>query len=144
MSDSSKYYKVKISPQKSDFINDLLVFLNRKSSHFRRESAISQILEKNTQHDILKKLSPIILEEVFGSTYQSSFRTNDKIYAISHDVLKICVENDNYFGIISPSPYGEIIDFEKGVLKPVWYQNDEGKFLIATFDIDFNISSDVT
>ena len=39
-----------------------------------------------------------------------------------------------------PNEYGEVIDFEKGYLKPVYYKDEKNEYCLVTFDIDFNIS----
>ena len=87
------------------------------------------------------KSSPIDLEEVFGSTFQSHYRSGEQIYAISHNIISIEVSKGKYFANIEPSDYGEIIDFELGFLRPVYYKSKEeiNDYLLATFDIDFHI-----
>lgn len=136
-------YKLKIVPKNDDFIEEIFFFIKRKSIGFNRQNNIDNILNKYDSpiSSILQENTPILLDDVFGSTFQSSFRKNDDIYAISHDINSIIFENGDFYADVTPSKYGEIIDFQYGVLRPVYYKNEKDEFVIATFDIDFNISN---
>jgi hypothetical protein len=135
--------KVQIIPKNRDFLDDFFLFLFEKSEIFRRDISIDNILNDTTSlknFEYLEKVSPILLKDVFGSTFQTSYRNNDDIYAISHDVVSIEFTDGKIFGNINPSTYGEIINFDGGCLRPVYYKkNDKSEYQIATFDIDFNI-----
>ncbi len=133
--------KVKIISEKQGFFEDLLVFLNQKSSFFKREFNITNILNEHVSPlEFIKKNSPISVDGVFGSTYQSSFRKNEQIYEISHDVVSIGIDDSDFFAYVSSSKYGNKVNFHEGVLRPVYYKKDNKSYLIATFDVDFNIS----
>jgi hypothetical protein len=148
MSTDNVVYKVEILPKNEDFINQFFLFLFEKSNIFRRDISIENLLDESVSIkniEYLKKISPIILNDVYGSTFQSHYRDNDNIYAISHDVISIEIENGKFFGNVKPSRYGDIIGFERGLLRPVYYKKDDkSEYQIATFDIDFNIMDNVT
>lgn len=135
-------YKVEIFQKNDTFFQDLVDFIFEKSPTLRRDNFIGNILNESTSiyNDInyLKNLGFVDLENVYGSTYQSSFRSNDNIYAISHIIERIEFLNDDVYGIVKPSEYGDVIDFDKGILRPVYYSDKDFKMKIATFDIDFN------
>ncbi len=139
-------YKVEILPKNEDFIEELIVFLSEKSFQFRRDFYIDNILNKKTslnKFDYLRKISPISLENVWGSSFQSSYRSNNDIYAISHEINSIEIIDEKIFGNLNPSDYGDVIDFDKGKLRPVYFKKDHiSNYQIATFDIDFNITCD--
>ncbi len=133
--------KVKIISEKQGFFEDLLVFLNQKSNFFKREFNITNILnEEVSPLEFIKKNSPICVDDVFGSTYQSSFRKNEQIYQVSHDIVSIGFDDSGFFAYVSSSEYGDKINFCDGILRPVYYKKDNKNYLIATFDVDFNIS----
>lgn len=138
-------YKVKIFPKTKDFDKELLNFLLKNSPILSREFSIDNILNSHSSpirlNDLFKESKPILINEVSGSTFQSHWRSNKDIYAISHTVKSVVKVQDQYYCFIEPTPYGEIIDFNKGILRPVYYkkQNDE-EYQIVTFDIDFNIT----
>lgn len=137
-------YKIQIFPKNETFLNDLLIFLFEKSIEFRRNFHIDNILNSSVslqhKYDFIKSTKIIDLQNVYGSTFQSYHRTNENIYAISHTITQIVIEDDFIYGIVKPNDYGEIIDFEKGILRPVYFRPDkESVWKIATFDIDFNI-----
>ena len=136
-------YKVEIIPKNESFLDDFFLFLIEKSDIFRRDISIDNILNDTASLNDLKyleKVSPIVLKDVFGSTFQSSYRNNDNIYAISHDVVSIEFKDGKIFGNINPSTYGEKIKFDGGCLRPVYYKkNGKSEYQIATFDIDLNI-----
>jgi len=138
--------KIKISTQGDKFWEDLFDFLINKSYSFKRQIKLDQLLESNKNIKNIKKylrsVSPIELESVYGSTYQSKFRSNEQIYAISHSIHLLEINNNGVIAHIKPNEYGEIIDFESGHLKPVYFKNIDDEYCIATFDIDFNITSE--
>jgi hypothetical protein len=136
-------YKVEILTKKKDFVDDYIVFLSEKSVQFGRNFSIDNILNETVSLNkihYLEKNSPIIVDNVFGSTFQSSYRNNDDIYAISHEVYSLEVINGKFYATIKPSNYVDIIDFDKGKLRPIYYKKDnKSEYQIATFDIDMNI-----
>jgi hypothetical protein len=139
-------YKVEIFPKKETFFDDLLIFLSEKSSQFRRDFSIHNILNDSLSLDKKREYftinNKIKLEKVYGSTFQSYLRGNDNIYAISHTITFLEFDTDKIYGILEPSDYGDVIDFSKGILQPVYYRPDKNSnWKIATFDIDFNISN---
>lgn len=137
--------KVEILQKKETFLTDLIIFLFDKSLEFKRDFSINNILNEGspmTNKFENFKNKKIKLDNVFGSTFQSYIRSNDDIYAISHTITEIIFEDNYIYGIVNPSDYGEIIDFSKGILIPVYYRPDKNSDLkIATFDIDFTISN---
>jgi hypothetical protein len=137
-------YKVEILQKKDTFLDDLLIFLFEKSIEFRRDFSIDNILNEDApphqKFDFLLN-KKIHLDNVFGSTFQSYYRSNNDIYAISHTITDLLFENNCIYGMVKPSDYGEVIDFSKGFLLPVYYRPDKNSdSKIATFDIDFSIS----
>lgn len=142
MSIDSDRIKVQIFENYEDLYSDLIEFFSRKSVFFKRESIINNLLnEYKSDKTIFKSNQPIPVEEVYGSTYQSSYRKDEDIYAISHTIHSIGIDKDGLFAILEPSKYGTPLDFSKGLLRPVWYKNEKDEFKLATFDIDFNIIS---
>jgi hypothetical protein len=139
---------VKILPKTKEFDKELLDFILEKSLHLKRDIYIQNILntEENTISisEIFQSNTEIELDEVYGSTFQSYWRNNKEIYAISHMVKKISKIDETYYGVLEETPHGSLIDFEKGVLRPVYYRpkEDSHEYKIATFDIDFNITQD--
>ena len=75
-------------------------------------------------------------------TKKSKFRKNEQIYEISHSIHCLYIKDDKISALVEPNKYGEIIDFKKCTLRPVYYKNNEDKYCIATFDIDFNIKNE--
>jgi len=134
-------YKVEIIEKKKSLLDEIFDFLLEKSFEFRRNYKIDISLNKKINKvEYLKKSSPINVESVYGSTYQSKYRSNDQIYSISHSIHTIEIIGDKIIATIIPNEYGEVIDFEKGYLKPVYYKDEKNKYCLVTFDIDFNIS----
>jgi len=136
--------KVQIFPKNDSFLNDLVAFLLKKSPQFKRNFFIDNILKKKGPSSLEKyliKSSPIAVEEVWGSTFQSHYRSDEQIYLISHNIISIEVFKEKYFANIVPSDYAEVIDFELGFLRPIYYKPKEeiNDYLLATFDIDFHI-----
>ena len=125
------------------------MFLSVKSPVFRRDFFIDNILKEQVSHnnftEYLDKNSPISLEEVFGSTFQSSYRHNDQIYQIQFDILSIGKDELGFYGIIKMADYSpiRISNTKKSLpnLRPVYYKysDDKNDYLIATFDMDLNI-----
>jgi len=139
-------HKVEIFPKNDGFLGDLLTYLKNKSSQFNRDFSIDNILNEDDSLQIkeyLIKESPIVLNDVFGSTFQSQYRANEQIYSITHNIQSVEITEDKYFGNVIPSEYGEIIDFDQGYLRPVYYKS-ENQYQIATFDIDFYIINSAT
>ena len=89
--------KVEIIQDENIFEKDFFDFIIKKSPTFKRDFSIDNILISDKPNpnylDYLKVYNPIKLENVFGSTYQSSFRSNDNIYAISHTIDSIFFKN---------------------------------------------------
>jgi hypothetical protein len=139
---------VKILPKTKEFDKELIDFLFEKSTYLKRDIYIQNILNTESStisiSEIFESNAEIELNEVYGSTFQSHWRNNKEIYAISHLVKKIFKINETFYGILEETPYGTIVDFEKGVLRPVYYRpkEDSNEYKIATFDIDFNITQD--
>ena len=56
MSVKPKYHKVRIIPKKGGFHDDIIDFLKRKSTYFKRETSLLEILEnKNLLDKIFRK-----------------------------------------------------------------------------------------
>ncbi len=125
-----------------EFIDDLFEFLYDKSYEFKRQSKIDQIFNNldglADKLSYLEKNSPINTQSVYGSTFQSKYRNNEQIYAITHNINCVYIKDGKISASVEPNTYGKIIDFEKCVLKPVYYKKNQEKYCIATFDIDFN------
>lgn len=142
-------YIVKILPKTKDFESELLDFLFEKSTHLKRDFSIVNILKNDfsptTIYDLFRNDVKIELDDLYGSTFQSYWRSNKDVYAISHQIIDIFEKGEDFYASIIPSQYGDIIDFDKGILRPVYYKPDEYKdqYKIATFDIDFNITEDM-
>ena len=136
-------YKIKIVPKNEDFLEEIFFFINEKSIEFKRQFNIDNILNKESSpiELILKEKSPIILDNVYGSTFQSHWRNNEDIYAISHYINSLIFESDGIYADVTPSRYGVGVDSELSILRPVYYKSEKGKYVIATFDIDFDISN---
>jgi len=136
-------YKIKIVPKNEDFLEEIFFFINEKSIEFKRQFNIDNILNKESSpiELILKEKSPIILDNVYGSTFQSHWRNNEDIYAISHYINSLIFESDEIYADVTPSRYGFGVDSELSILRPVYYKSEKGKYVIATFDIDFDISN---
>lgn len=140
--------KVQIFPKNDSFLNELVAFLLKKSPQFKRNFFIDNILKEKGPSSLEKyliKSSPIVVEEVWGSTFQSHYRSDEQIYAISHNIISIEVSKEKYFANIVPSDYAEVIDFELGFLRPIYYKpkKEINDYLLATFDIDFHIINSV-
>ena len=134
-------YKVEIIVKKKSLTDEIFDFLVEKSFEFKRSYKIDSTFNKKINKlEYLKNSSPINVESVYGSTYQSKYRRNDQIYAISHSIHSIEIIGDRIFAHIKPNEYGEVIDFERGFLSPVYYKDSNNQYRLATFDIDFNIS----
>jgi hypothetical protein len=140
--------RIKILNKHKNFFDNLFGFLSNNSYEFKRQLKLDNIFEsvnklKNSNDKIqyIKSQSPINIESVYGSTYQSKYRSNEQIYAISHSIHSIEIDNDEIFAIIKPNEYGEVIDFEKAHLKPVYHKKTvDEKYSLVTFDIDFDIN----
>lgn len=134
-------YKVEIIGKNKSLLDEIFEFLLKKSYEFKRNYKIDSTLGKKINRiEYLKKNSPINVESVYGSTFQSKYRSNDQIYAISHSIESIEILDDKILANIKPNEYGDIIDFDKGYLKPVYYKNQKNEYCLATFDVDFNIN----
>jgi hypothetical protein len=135
-------YKIEIIEKNKKFLDEIFDFLLKKSFEFKRNYKIDTTLNKKIdKSEYLKKSSPINVESVYGSTFQSKYRSDDQIYAISHSIHSIEISNDKILANITSNEYGEIIDFDKGHLKPVYYKDDKNEYCLATFDVDFNINN---
>lgn len=136
-------HKIRIFENNKDLFEEIRQFVLLKSPIYKRDILISDLLnQKEVDRHYLETQSPVPIEDSYGSTYQSSFRSNDSIYAISHYIVSIGLDDCGFYAFITPSLYGDVIDFNKGVLRPVWYKNENNEIKLATFDIDFNISPD--
>jgi len=138
-------YKVKIFPKTKDFEKELVIFLLKNSSSLKRDFSIDNILNSESSplniDSLFKTNLPINITEIPGSTFQSHWRSNEVIYAISHTIKSISKEDEIFYGHIEPSPYGDIVDFEKGILRPIYYKKEkDDEYQLVTFDIDFNIT----
>ena len=135
-----KTYKVKIFPNNEDFYSELIEYLLQKSSVFKREFYIDNILNQHVSSgDIFKKLSPVETSEIYGSTFQSNYRDNEPSY-ISHTIHSIGIDGDKFFANIElwRIKYNELM-----ILRPVYYKSKEtNKYKIGTFDIDYDITHD--
>jgi hypothetical protein len=139
-------FKVEIFQKNETFIDDLLNFIFDKSPLLKRDNYIDNILNDEVSVtkniDYIKKIGKIEVNDVFGSTFQSYHRSNENIYAISHNIHFIEFNGDKIYGLVEPSIRGDVIDFTKGILQPVYYRPDvNSRPRIATFDIDFNITN---
>lgn len=140
--------RIKILNKDENFIDNLFDFLSNNSYEFKRQLKLDKIFESknklndpNNKVEYLKSQSPINLESVYGSTYQSKYRSNEQIYAISHSIYSIEIDNDTIFAIVKPNEFGEVIDFEKAHLKPVYHKKTvDEKYSLVTFDVDFDIN----
>jgi hypothetical protein len=133
------YYKVEIFPKNEGFVDELIVFLLEKSPQFRRSLSIDNILNKESplkNIEYLKKLSPIPLDEKYGSTFQSHYRNNAPSY-ISHTIHSIFIDNKKFYANIElwRLDYNELM-----ILRPV-YQKEGNEYKIGTFDIDYDINN---
>jgi hypothetical protein len=140
--------RIKILNKDKNFIDNLFDFLSNNSYEFKRQLKLDNIFESvnklndsNDKIGYIKSQSPINIESVYGSTYQSKYRSNEQIYAISHSIHSIEIDNDQIFANINPNEFGEVIDFNKGHLKPVYHKKTvDEKYSLVTFDIDFDIN----
>ena len=116
-------YKVKIFPKNEDFLSELISYLFENSQFFKREFSIDNILNQFSSPQILvEKLSPIPIKEKYGSTFQSYYRNNHDIQAISHQIHSISVDGFNYFANIELTQleYNEYM-----ILRPVYYKSKD-------------------
>jgi len=134
-------YKVRIFPKNEDFSSELLEYLFENSSIFKREFSIDNILNEVTSPDnIVKKLSPIPIDEKYGSTFQSYHRNGEPSY-ISHTIHSISIEENRYYANIElwRIEYNELM-----ILRPVYHKlKGSTKYKIGTFDIDYDITEDI-
>ena len=130
-------YKVRIFPKNEDFLSELLEYLFENSSIFKREFSIDNILnESHSVPHLIEKLSPIPIDEKYGSTFQSHHRNNEPSY-VSHTIHSISIEGDNYYANIElwRIEYNELM-----ILRPVYKKSKEtNTYKIGTFDIDYDI-----
>ena len=136
-------HKIKIFPKNEDFLNEMIDFLIEKSPTIKREFSINNILNEESSplnfQDFLKKASSFELDNVYGSSFQGTYwRNNSQIYAISHTINSIVVEEDIFYGIVELS---KNIKYEPNlILRPIYYKSkDSDKFKLGTFDIDYDI-----
>lgn len=145
-----KTVKVRIFQKNEDSFGEIVQFLSNpdNSKEFllkmNRDKIINEILSiDDSIYDwspSLKSLSPITLDNKYGSTYQSKYREVINLTTISHHIKYLTVENNILFGIINilDTPIGtpiQSINPEDMILNPIYSNVGE----IITFDIDFNI-----
>jgi hypothetical protein len=130
-------HKVKIFPKNEDFLNEIIDFLIENSKVFKREFSINNILnESHSPPHLIEKLSPILLDEKHGSTFQSYYRYNRTSY-ISHTIHSISIDEDNYYANIE---LWRLAHNDLMILRPVYYKNNEDRYCIGTFDLDYDIT----
>ncbi len=131
-------HKVKIFPKNEDFFSEIVEYLSENSKVFMREFSIDNILnESHSLPHLIEKLSPIPIDEKYGSTFQSHHRNNEPSY-VSHTIHSISIEGDNYYANIElwRIEYNELM-----ILRPVYKKSKEtNTYKIGTFDIDFDIT----
>lgn len=120
---------VQSSPTIVDEIHD---FMKRNQDPtIRREVIIDSIVEGRDP-------VPIPLRsDIFGSTYQSSWRSVTDLKSVSHTILEIEMSRGNIYGMVRilRTPMGNplLIDGIPMILRPIYYDLNR----ILTFDIDF-------
>jgi hypothetical protein len=130
-------HKVKIFPKNEDFLNEMINFFIENSKVFKREFSIDNILnEEHSLPNLIEKLSPIPIDKKYGSTFQSHYRDNEPSY-ISHTIHSISIDEDNYYVNIElwRLAYNDLM-----ILRPVYYKNNEDRYCIGTFDLDYDIT----
>ena len=142
-----KTVKVRIFQKNEDSLDEIVQFLSNPENSrefylkMNRDKLINEILSISEPiYPSLESLSPITLDNKYGSTYQSKYREVLDASTISHHIKHIVIENNTLYGIIDilNTPIGgpiQSLDAEQMVLNPIY--NNVGE--IITFDIDFNI-----
>ena len=132
-------HKVKIFPKNEDFLNEMIDFFIENSKVFKREFSIDNILnEEHSLPNLIEKLSPIPIDEKYGSTFQSHYRDNEPSY-ISHTIHSISIDDDIYYANIElwRLAYNDLM-----ILRPVYRKPKESsEYKIGTFDLDYDISN---
>jgi len=130
-------HKIKIFPKNEDFLNELIEYLFENSKVFKREFSIDNILnESHSLPNLVKKLSPIPLDEKYGSTFQSHYRDDAPSY-ISHTIHSISIDEDKYYANIElwRLSYNDLM-----ILRPVYHKpKGSNEYKIGTFDLDYHI-----
>ena len=130
-------HKVKIFPKNEDFLNEMIDFFIENSKVFKREFSIDNILnEEHSLPNLIEKLSPIPIDEKYGSTFQSHYRNNQPSY-ISHTIHSISIDEDKYYANIElwRLAYNDLM-----ILRPVYHKpKGSGEYKIGTFDLDYDI-----
>lgn len=130
-------YKVKIFPKNDDFFKEVIEYLSENSQIFKREFSIDNILnEDHSLPNLVERISPISVENSYGSTFQSYHRDSAPSY-ISHTIHSISIEGNNYYANIElwRLEYHELM-----ILRPVYRKPKEStQYKIGTFDIDYDI-----
>jgi hypothetical protein len=130
-------HKIKIFPKNEDFLNEMIDFFIENSKVFKREFSIDNILnESHPPPHLIQKLSPIPIDEKYGSTFQSHYRNNEPSY-ISLTIHSISIEGDNYYANIElwRLAYNEMM-----ILRPVYHKpKGTSEYKIGTFDLDYDI-----
>jgi len=130
-------HKVKIFPKNEDFLNEMIDFFIENSKVFKREFSIDNILNENhSLPNLVEKISPIPVESSYGSTFQSYYRDNAPSY-ISHTIHSISIEGNNYYANIE---LWRLAHNDLMILRPVYYKNNEDRYCIGTFDLDYDIT----
>jgi hypothetical protein len=131
-------HKVKIFPKNEDFFSEIVEYLSENSKVFMREFSIDNILnESHSLPHLIEKLSPIPIDEKYGSTFQSHHRNNEPSY-ISHTIHSISIEGDNYYANIElwRLTYNDLM-----ILRPVYHKpKGSSEYKIGTFDLDYDIT----
>jgi hypothetical protein len=134
-------HKIKIFPKNEDFLNEIIDFFNENSKVFKREFSIDNILnEPHSLPHLIEKLSPIPIDEKYGSTFQSHYRDNEPSY-ISHTIHSISIDEDKYYANIElwRLEYNDLM-----ILRPVYQKSkSSNEYKIGTFDLDYDITKDI-
>jgi len=127
-----KPLKLEIVHSSPNIVVEILDFLKRNQDPtVRRDILIDSIVEGRDP-------VPIPLRsDIFGSTYQSSWRNVTDLKSVCHTILEIEMSDGNIYGMVRilPTPMGKplLVDGIPMILRPVYYDLNR----ILTFDIDF-------
>jgi hypothetical protein len=134
-------HKIKIFPKNEDFLNEIIDYFIENSKVFKREFSIDNILnESHHLPHLIEKLSPVPIDEKYGSTFQSHYRNNEPSY-ISHTIHSISIDEDKYYANIElwKLAYNDLM-----ILRPVYHKpKGSSEYKIGTFDLDYDITKDI-
>jgi len=132
-------HKVKIFPKNEDFLNEMIDFLIENSKVFKREFSIDNILnEEHSLPNLVERISPIPIDEKYGSTFQSHYRNSEPSY-ISLTIHSISIDEDNYYANIE---LWRLAHNDMMILRPVYHKpKGSNEYKIGTFDLDYDISN---